>query len=69
MAAKRKEPIVWTPADLGIDASSIGATGRRTKMLRLFQPVREGTCEIIEGEDEADAGANLAAKLSEAKLL
>jgi len=69
MAAKRKEPVVWTPADLGLDASQIGGAGRRTKMLRLFQPVREGTCEIVEGEDEADAGANLAARLSEAKLL
>jgi len=69
MAAKRKEPIVWTPGDLGIDTSQIGAAGRRTKMLKLFQPVREGTCEIIEGEDEADAGANLAKRLAEAKLL
>jgi electron transfer flavoprotein beta subunit len=69
MSAKRKEPIVWTPADLEIDTAQIGAAGRRVKMLRLFQPVREGACEIIEGEDEADAGAKLAAKLSEVKLL
>ena len=69
MAAKRKEPIVWAPADLEVEASQLGAAGRRTKMLRLFQPVREGTCEIVEGEDEADAGANLAARLSEAKLM
>ena len=69
MAAKRKEPVVWTPADLGVDTSGIGAAGRRIKMLKLFQPVREGTCEIIEGEDEADAGANLAVRLSEVKLL
>ena len=69
MAAKRKEPIVWTPADLEMETSQLGAAGRRTKMLRLFQPVREGTCEIVEGEDEADAGANLAARLSEAKLM
>jgi len=69
MSAKRKEPIVWSPADLEIDTAQIGAAGRRVKMLRLFQPVREGACEIIEGEDEADAGANLAAKLSEVKLL
>ncbi len=69
MSAKRKGPIVWTPADLEIDTAQIGAAGRRVKMLRLFQPVREGACEIIEGEDEADAGAKLAAKLSEVKLL
>ncbi len=69
MSAKRKEPIVWTPADIEVEAAQLGAAGRRVKMLRLFQPVREGTCEIVEGEDEADAGANLAAKLSEVKLL
>ncbi len=69
MSAKRKEPIIWAPADLEIDTAQIGAAGRRVKMLRLFQPVREGACEIIEGEDEADAGANLAAKLAEVKLL
>ncbi|HEY91831.1 MAG TPA: electron transfer flavoprotein subunit beta/FixA family protein [Dehalococcoidia bacterium] len=69
MSAKRKEPIVWAPADIEVEAGQLGATGRRVKMLRLFQPVREGTCEIVEGEDEADAGTNLAAKLSEVKLL
>lgn len=69
MAAKRKEPIVWKPADVGVEASQIGAAGRRTKMLKLFQPVREGECEIIEGESLEEAGANLAAKLREAKLL
>jgi electron transfer flavoprotein beta subunit len=69
MAAKRKEPVVWKPADIGVEASQIGAAGRRTKMLKLFQPVREGECEIIEGESLEEAGANLAAKLREAKLL
>ena len=69
MAAKRKEPTVWTPADIGLEPSQVGAAGRRTKMLRLFQPVREGTCEIVAGEDEAEAGANLAVKLAEAKVL
>jgi len=69
MAAKRKEPTVWTPADIGLEPSQVGAAGRRTKMLRLFQPVREGTCEIVTGEDEAEAGANLAVKLAEAKVL
>jgi electron transfer flavoprotein beta subunit len=69
MAAKRKEPITWKPADIGLDASKIGAAGRRTKMVKLFQPVREGKCEIIKGENEEDAAANLAKKLVEVKLL
>ena len=69
MSAKTKEPIVWKPADIGVDISKIGAAGRRTKMLKLFQPVHGGKCEIITGRNEEDAGANLAKKLVEAKLL
>jgi len=69
MAAKRKEPIIWKPADIGADTAKIGATGRRMKMLKLFQPVREGKVELITGENEEDAAGNLAKKLVEAKLL
>ena len=69
MAAKKKEPIIWKPADIGVDPSQLGATGRRTKMLRLFQPVREGKCEIVEGKTPEEAAANLALKLREAKML
>ncbi len=69
MAAKRKEPIVWKPADIGADTAKIGAAGRRMKMLKLFQPVKEGKCEMITGENEEDAAGNLAKKLVEAKLL
>ena len=69
MAAKKKEPIVWKPADIGVDPSQIGAAGRRTKMVKLFQPVREGKCEIIEGESPEEAAVNLALKLKEVKIL
>ena len=69
MAAKKKEPIIWKPADIGLDVSQIGAAGRRTKLLKLFQPVREGKCEIIEAENPEEAGAKLALKLREAKIL
>jgi electron transfer flavoprotein beta subunit len=68
MAAKRKEPIVWKPADIGVDAGAIGIAGSRSKMLRLFQPVKEGKCEIITGENEEDAAVKLAQRLVEAKL-
>ena len=69
MTAKRKEPVVWKPADIGVDPSQVGAAGRRTKMLKLFQPVREGKCEIIEGESVEEAAANLALKLRGVKIL
>lgn len=69
MAAKRKEPVVWKPADIGVDPSKIGAAGRRTKVIKLFQPVREGKVEIIGGENAEEAGTNLALKLREIKAL
>ncbi len=69
MAAKKIEPVIWKPADIGVDPSQIGAAGRRTKTLKLFQPVREGKCEVVEGESPEEAAVNLASKLREAKVL
>ncbi|MBN2075110.1 MAG: electron transfer flavoprotein subunit beta/FixA family protein [Dehalococcoidales bacterium] len=69
MAAKKKEPIVWKPADIEVDAGQIGVSGRRTKLLKLFQPVREGECEMIEGESPEEAAEKLATKLREVKVL
>ena len=69
MAAKKKEPVIWKPADIGGEPSQVGAAGRRTKLLKLFQPVREGKCEIIEEESPEEAAVSLALKLREAKIL
>jgi len=69
MTAKKKETIIWKPADIGVEPSQIGAAGQRAKMLKLFQPVREGKCEVVEGETPEEAAANLALKLREAKVI
>ena len=69
MAARRKEPVIWKPADIGVEPFQIGAAGRRARLLKLFQPVREGKCEIIEGESPEEAAVNLAMRLREAKSL
>ncbi len=69
MAAKKIEPVIWKPADIEGDVSQIGAAGRRTKLFKLFQPVREGKCEIVEGESPEEAAVNLALKLREGKIL
>jgi len=69
MAAKKKEPVIWKPADIGVEPSRVGAAGRRTKLVKLFQPVREGKCEIIEEESPEEAAVSLALKLREAKIL
>jgi electron transfer flavoprotein beta subunit len=69
MAAGKKQPVIWKPADIGLEPSQVGAAGRHSKLDKLFQPVKEAKCEIIKGETPAEAGANLAIRLKEAKLL
>jgi electron transfer flavoprotein beta subunit len=69
MAAGKKQPVIWKPADIGLEPSQVGAAGRRSKLDKLFQPVKEAKCEIVKGETSAEAGANLAVRLREAKLL
>lgn len=69
MAAAKKQPTVWKPADIGVDPAKIGESGRVTKLQKIFQPVREGKCELVEADSPAEAGTKLAEKLREAKLL
>ncbi len=69
MAAKKIEPLVWKPADIGLDMSKLGAAGRRMKIRRLFQPVHEGKCDFAAGETPEEIAANLAVKLREAKII
>lgn len=69
LMAKKIEPTVWKPADIGLAAAQVGATGRRSKIVMLFQPVRDVKCEIIDGESAEEAGVNLALRLREAKLI
>jgi len=69
MAAKKKEPIIWKPADIGIEPSKLGASGRRSKLVKLFQPVRGGKCEVLAADTPEEAAVKLALKLREAKIL
>jgi electron transfer flavoprotein beta subunit len=69
MAAKRVTPAVWKPADIGVVPAQSGGAGRRTRVLRLFQPVHEGKCELMTGDTPEEAAAKLALKLREAKIL
>jgi electron transfer flavoprotein beta subunit len=69
MNAKRKEPIVWKPADIGADPAKIGAAGRRSKLIKLFQPVKDTKCEIVKADTPEEAATKLAVRLREAKVL
>jgi electron transfer flavoprotein beta subunit len=69
MAAAKIQPTVWKPGDIGLEPSQVGAAAIITKLGKLFQPVKEAKCKIVEGETAEEAGANLAVKLREAKIL
>jgi len=69
MAAAKKQPIIWKPQDIGVDPSKVGGQGRLAKLAKLFQPVKEAKCEIIEGESPAEAAVNLALRLRGAKVI
>lgn len=67
--ANKIQPVIWKPADLGLDPSRIGNAGRRLAVLELFQPVIEGACEIMEGETPQEMAENLALTLRKEKIL
>jgi electron transfer flavoprotein beta subunit len=67
MAAAKKQPIVWKPADIDVDQEKLKE--RKYNLLKLFQPVRESTCEMVEADSGAEAGQKLAGKMREAKLI
>ena len=66
MAAKRKRPVTWTCADLGLEASELTA---RVEVLELYARERSQDCEFITGEDGAAAAEKLAGTLREAGLI
>ncbi len=69
LASKKREPTVWKPVDIGLEPSQVGAAGRRCRLVRLFQPAREGSCQMIEGETPEETAIKLAEGLKQAKLL
>ena len=66
MAAGKAQIPVWSAADLGLDAEALAP---RTTLRRLYREVRETTVELIQADSPAEAGAQLALKLREAKLI
>jgi len=65
IAAQKMPMKSITAQELGIELQS----NRRTALLKLFIPKREAHCEIIRGGTPEEAGANLAIKLRESKLI
>jgi electron transfer flavoprotein beta subunit len=69
MAAKKKPLDAPSPADLGLEASLVGAAGSSLETLDLSEPEKGGQCQFIEG-DPATAAKELVERLrKEAKVL
>ena len=66
MVAGRKKPTTWSAEDLGVEPSML-EPGLR--IVDLYVPESGGQVEMIESEDEADAGRNLALRLREEGLI
>jgi len=69
MVSKKKEPTMWNLDDLNIDSLAGGRQSNRVRLRRLFQPPGKNLCEFITGHNPEEAGANLAAKLREVKVI
>ena len=66
MAANRKRPTTWKLSDLALDAAVLTP---QLEVLEVTFPERDQECEMIEAEDGATAGRQLAIKLHEAGLI
>jgi len=66
MRAARKPVTVWSAADLGLDAERAQPRSRR---VRLYIPQKTGQCELVHAATPAAAGAALAQRLRDARIL
>jgi electron transfer flavoprotein beta subunit len=66
MTANRKRPTMWKSTDLDLDPALMAP---QLEIVDLSFPSRTQECELIDADDPAEAGRQLAAKLHEAGLL
>ena len=69
MQAKKKEIASPAPADLGVDASEVGAAASRLEVLGVSLPDAGGGAQMLEGEPEAVARELIDKLRREAKVL
>ena len=65
MEAQKMPVTTWNAQEVGIEAAPI----KRTRLLDLFVPQREARCEMVDGADAEESGANLALRLKEAGII
>jgi electron transfer flavoprotein beta subunit len=52
MAAKRKELLTWTLADLGLSPADVGEEGAHTRVVRAVAPPPRGKGEVFSADDD-----------------
>jgi len=68
MAANKKPITTWTVDELGLAPERLAAA-RRLELERVWVPEVERRCEVIDGDDPAEAVRTVLARLEELKLL
>jgi electron transfer flavoprotein beta subunit len=68
MRAARKPIVTWSAADLDMPAGK-GAAAVRCVRERVFAPVKNNRCELVEGASPEEQGAKLARRLREANAI
>lgn len=68
MAAKKKEIVKWTAADLGLDGGAVGADSK-TRVARVAPPPPRTKGELIEGETPEEIADKLFNKLRGNKII
>lgn len=66
MAARRIQPTIWDTNDLGLGQQPVEIA---MELISLEQPSKSIETELIEGDDEADAGRKLALRLREERII
>ncbi|MDE0031333.1 MAG: electron transfer flavoprotein subunit beta/FixA family protein [Deltaproteobacteria bacterium] len=67
MAAKRKEIVQYSAADLGLAADDVGEAGARERVLEVGRPAQREAGEVV--EDEGEGGKRIADFLAESKVI
>ena len=66
MAARRVQPTVWSAADIGLNPAMLQAA---FELVSLAKPESSVQIEMIEGEDDEEAGRKLAQRLRDERII
>jgi electron transfer flavoprotein beta subunit len=69
ISANRKQIPVWNAGDIGVDLAPVGGKAAGRTLTELSVPERKRSCEMMGGENAAEAAGSLARRLNETGAL